>query len=151
MYGPRQGLTDLAKEKWPSFKPAIERFDAMMATLVYLNFGELEYVELAYPDDKNKFKEGGEIFPLGIGRFLDEALKVDVPRAFDPLHTWLDRIHHKAKYDEDPAVRKRATSFLNEAVYPVLEKHAEHFPRIFAANERGIPIIQEPQYSQKER
>lgn len=139
MYGGRHGFSDLAMDKWPEFAKAIKDFDALLGTLVYLNFGDLEYVELAYPDNDTKFKEGGKIYQSGgIPRYLDDAMNFKVPRAFHPVHMWLDREHKKMQSHHDPNIRRRTEDFLKSSIYPAFEKYKQHFPRIFPANDDQI-------------
>ncbi len=132
MFGARQGKTDIAIRKWPKFAKVIGKFDDLMGAVLYLNFGFLEYVDLAYPDDPDKYKEGQAIDVLGFDRYLANALSFKVPRAFSSFHETLDRMRHVSEHDPDLAKRARAKAYLQEAVYPVLEPYKEHFPEIFS-------------------
>ncbi len=122
MYGARGTAIRDAKEKWPEFAAAIHQVDSLMGTVLYLNFAYLTYVDMDQPE---KFKRGDKIRPFDIGRYLPDALKIKVPRAFHPLHTLLDRMHKEAKTNPD------AKAFLEQSVYPELSRFKEHFPKIF--------------------
>ncbi len=135
MFGARNGFTDKAAKKWPEMGEALRRMDHLMGAVLYLNFGFLEYVDLAYPDDPSKYKEGDDIYSLGFDRYLDVAMHWRLPRAFHPVHCWLDRVHYIRDNDKDPDIRRRTDVFLERAVYPVLVPYKEHFPRIFPAND----------------
>lgn len=141
MFGARSGFTDRAAKKWTEMGEAIRRMDYLMGAVLYLNFGYLEFVDLAYSEERSKFNEGEEIYPLGFDRYLDVAMHWRLPRAFHPVHCWLDRVHYILHYHHDPDICRRTAAFLKFGVYPVLEPYKKHFPRIFPANDGQDTVL----------
>lgn len=133
MYGARQGLPEQAMEKWPEFSDAIRKADDFMGSVLYLNFGYLEYVdqESAYPNaDSGKHRDGDKIPLSGIGKFLKEAISIDTPCGLSPLHNLLDAIKEKSQKNGNVKTKMRATLFWNQSIKPVLEPYADIFPQI---------------------
>lgn len=129
LYGAREALTDEAKEKWPEHKREIEYLDSLVGSVLYLQFGRLEYVLNAYEKIEGRYQEGDrpdKIRKAGIGhRYLDRVCSVQIPRFASIFHVALDRERKLA--ETDPQVR----AWLERSIYPSLVKHKEHFPEIF--------------------
>ncbi len=139
MYGSRQGLPEIAMQKWPEFAEGIKRVDHLMGSVLYTNFGYLEYVdqEKAYPDNSDKHKEGDEVHTLGIGKYLSGTLKVDVPRGLNPFYNLLDTIQAQTSGEEDINIRVKTIKFWEHSIKPALRPYALYFPRYFANGQSG--------------
>lgn len=139
MFGARQGLPEIAMRKWPKFKSALKKADDLMGAVLYTNFGYLEYVdqEAAYPDDKEKHRDGRIIYQSGVGRYLPKALSIKIPRAFNMFHTLLDTIQDLTHEHESDLMKTRTSLFWEKSLKPALLTHADHFPHIFIQGNTG--------------
>jgi|GEM_PF-3229976 len=129
MYGGRDSLPERAMDKWSSFRAAIRRADHIMGSVLYGNFGYLNYVDQknAYPDDETKHRDGKPIYISGIVKYLSGALSFDIPRGLNPLHTFLDTIKDISVHHEAPLTQQRAELFWNQSITPALKEHLDHF------------------------
>lgn len=111
MYGPRYGFTDLAKEKWPEFKEAIQTLDDMMGFILYRHFRYLESVDLANPK-----KIPFDSIPA-TSRFNKGAMAIPLPIGISPIATSLVRMAH-AVDPEDAEKHARYLPFMGKVIKP---------------------------------
>ncbi len=138
LFGAREALTEEAIEKWPEHEEEIKYLDSLVGSVLYLQFGRLEYVLNAYKGVKGRYQAGDPLDKIqkagGIGyRYLDRVCSVQIPRFASIFHVALDRERKLA--ETDPQVR----AWLERSIYPSLVKHKEHFPEIFTGPKAWHP------------
>lgn len=132
MYGPRIGFTDAAIKKWPGCSKAIQVFDHVMGQLLYPHFRYLESVDQHY---KSHFD-----FPVS-SRYLNKALKIDLPEQFNPIHIFFKRMKTSVDPATDPEKYARLVNFMETVIKPSLKGHKKDFPYLFdAAQNDNHPI-----------
>jgi hypothetical protein len=126
MYGPRNGYTDAAMERWPRFGKAIKVLDSMMGTMLYTHFRYLESVDRHYkePDD----------FPIGISRYLSKTMRMGLPEPVNMVHIFVKNLMTSVDKAEEPEKYGRLQTFLENNFRPPFRKHAQKFPYLFASN-----------------
>ncbi len=136
MLGALEDMNARAKEKWPDFAAAIDKFDNDIGMVLYINFGFLRFVDLT----DHEFKEGDQVTPTGLPRYAGGALSLNVPRAFHSTHTLIDRVQKiqngnmKITSDHPKAdIQRRTGVFLENCIKPSLESHKQNFPGLFPA------------------
>lgn len=125
MYGPRNGYTDVAIQKWPKFQKGIKVLDSMMGTMLYTHFRYLESVDLHYkePDD----------FPIGISRYLTKTMRMGLHEPVNMVHIFVKNLMTSVDPAEDPEKYGRLQTFLQDNFRPAFPaKHAGKFPYLFA-------------------
>lgn len=139
MYGPRNGFSDTAIEKWPKFGKGIKVLDSMMGTMLYTHFRYLESVDKYYkePDD----------FPIGISRYLSKTMRMSLPEPVNMVHIFVKNLMTSVDPDKDPEKYGCLQTFLENNFRPPFRKHAVKFPYLFAqpnrsaANGHGTPSL----------
>ena len=124
MYGPRNGYTDVAIQKWPKFQKGIKVLDSMMGTMLYTHFRYLESVDLHYkePDD----------FPIGISRYLTKTMRMGLHESVNMVHIFVKNLMTSVDPAADPEKYKRLQTFLQDNFRPAFpSKHAGKFPYLF--------------------
>lgn len=140
IYGGRNAFPERAQHQWPNFAPALKESDDLMGAVLFTNLGYLAMVDQtdAYPN-KPKYRDGDEIYPSGLFKYLPGALSYSGPRAFSPLHNLIDDIQLIAHDNSHPVRAKRARLFLQHSIKPALSTYPNTFPRLF-----NDPLIGEP-------
>ncbi len=123
---PREGNTDKAISRWRPFEPAIVRLDAMVGFILFPHFRWLEWVDKAYPPEREISKN-----VVGTGRYMTKALSFfHVPEGLNPLHIATTRFMKAAKAQTTPEKIVAGKEFLEEIFYPAIEPHRQHFDYI---------------------
>lgn len=123
IYGAREAAPDKAIKRWPEYEKAFSLMDCTLGAGLYLELQSLKYVDLLKPD---RYQPGGTIRVMeGLHRYLNKALSVPVPNAFNMFHIALERKQTRALNEP------QAEEFLQKAVYPVLKYYKGHFPERF--------------------
>lgn len=104
MYGARYGFTDAAVSQWPAFAKGIKVMDDMMGMMLYTHFRYLESV------DKHYKKENPH--PVGIARYLDGAMSIDLPKPVNMVHIFMDNLVHSVDREADHEKHKRLQRFI---------------------------------------
>lgn len=125
MYGPRNGYTDAAMERWPRFGKAIKVLDSMMGTMLYTHFRYLESVDRHYKD--------ADDFPIGISRYLSKTMRMNIAEPVNMVHIFVKNLMASVDNEADPEKYGRLQTFLEKNFQPPFRKHAVKFPYLFNA------------------
>lgn len=129
MFGPRQGFTEEAIERWPKFKSAIKTLDCGMGVLLYPHFRYLANVDLHHKEPT----EGR----VGIGKYLKKALALDIPEEFNKIHIFFKRMKTSV-HPNNSEKYTRLSNFMRDVIKPALQKCSNKFPYLFPANDNSL-------------